>query len=223
MGLFSTSPHKLKQIELQNIIFGTEEKKLMVSPEFLDNMSKAYVTKRMKTVNKMVENIALTKSPKRFFKSYDSAIENLDELIRIENLYTFKKPVPSEFKKSLEEKKDYYIESLIKRIWKAINQKSGIKAGEKKDPEIFGPVLAEILQYRERYNDVMLDLIDSFYKSVYDQSFRIEIDYDESVHEMSDDDADIGETADGLDENEVFNLDSDDDFVPEEFPRMDEE
>ena len=53
MGLFSPNQSKLKQIELQNIIFGTEEKKLMVSQEFLDDMTKAYVTKRMKNVNKI--------------------------------------------------------------------------------------------------------------------------------------------------------------------------
>ncbi|MDE6708979.1 MAG: hypothetical protein K2J76_00650, partial [Oscillospiraceae bacterium] len=72
MGLFSPNQAKLKQIELQNIIFGTEEKKLMVSPEFLEEMTKAYVTKRMKNVNKMSEYIVATKSPRKFFMAYDA-------------------------------------------------------------------------------------------------------------------------------------------------------
>ena len=229
MGLFGTNPQKMKQIELQNIIFGTEEKKLMVSPEFLDNMSKAYVSKRMKKVNKMIETLALTKSPRRFFKAYDSAMTNLDELINIEKLYTFKKPVPSEFKKNVEDKKEHYIQCMIKRVWKAINQKSGIAPGEKKDPQVFGPVLAEMLEYRERYNDVMLDLIDSFYKSVYDESFRIEINVDEPVNNQSDDDMDIDEEnfdgSEDIDESELNgdpDGDPDDDFVLEEFMQLNE-
>lgn len=227
MGLFSKNPNKMKQIDLQNIIFGTEEKKLMVSPEFLDSMSKAYVTKRMKTVNSMVEIIAGTKSPRRFFKAYDSIMTNLDELINIEKLYSFKKPVPSEFKRSVEDKKDHYIESMIKRVWKTIVQRSGVSAGEKKDPQIFGPVLSEMLDYRERYNDAILDLIDQFYESVYEQSFRIEINVDEPVdaYQMSEDidmemEDDFGEPEDleGIDTD----MDSEDDFVLEEFMTLDE-
>lgn len=225
MGLFKKNPQKLKQIELQNIIFGTEEKKLMVSSDFLDSMSKAYVTRRMKAVNKMVEVIAMTKSPRRLFKSYDSAMENLDELINIEKLYAFKKPIPSQFKKSLEEKKDHYIECMIKRVWKAINQKSGISAGEKKDPAVFGPVLSEILEYRDRYNNVMIELIDQFYESVYGQSFRIEINYDEPVHDGDEPEIDLGEDTEYPMEEEEFgpeiNLD-DDGFMPADFPLFEE-
>ena len=226
MGLFGKNPHKMKQIELQNIIFGTaDEKKLMVSPEFLDNMSKAYVSKRMKKVNKMVETLAMTKSPRRFFKAYDSIMTNLEELISIEKLYTFKKPVPSEFKKKVEEKKDHYIECMIKRVWKSINQKSGINPGDKKDPQIFGPVLAEMLEYRERYNDVMLDLIDSFYKSVYEQSFRIQIEDDKTVHvpkTAEEDMEDDIEESEDMEEIEETDMDPDDGFTPEDFIQMTE-
>lgn len=225
MGLFGANPHKMKQIELQNIIFGTEEKKLMVSPEFLDNMSKSYVSKRMKKVNKMVETLAMTKSPKRFFKAYDSIMTNLEELIGIEKLYTFKKPVPSEFKKKVEEKKDHYIECMIKRVWKAINQKSGINPGERKDPQVFGPVLKEMLEFREQYNDVMLDLIDSFYKSVYEQSFRIELNDETPVHVETDSEADIDEDleeSEYMEETVEPDMDPDDGFVPEDFIQMTE-
>ena len=228
MGLFGNNPHKTKQIELQNIIFGTEEKKLMVSPEFLDNMSKSYVSKRMKKVNKMVETVAMTKSPRRFFKAYDSIMTNLDELINIEKLYSFKKPVPTEFKKKVEEKKDHYIECMIKRVWKSVNQKSGINPGEKKDPQIFGPVLAEMLEYRERYNDVMLDLIDSFYNSVYEQSFRIQLEDDKTVHVPKVAEENIEDELEELEETEETegaeeeDMDPDDGFTPEDFIQMTE-
>ena len=225
MGLFSKNPNKMKQIELQNIIFGTEEKKLMVSPEFLDNMSKAYVSKRMKKINKMVETLAMTKSPRRFFKAYDTIMTNLDELINIEKLYTFKKPVPSAFKEKVEEKKEHYIECMIKRVWKSVNQKSGINPGEKKDPQIFGPVLAEILEYRDKYNDVMLELIDSFYESVYEKSFRIQLDDDVAVHIPKDTREDLDEDleeSEYMDEPEDTEMDPDDGFVPEDFIQMTE-
>ncbi|MCH5192381.1 MAG: hypothetical protein J1F11_00360 [Oscillospiraceae bacterium] len=232
MGLFGTNPQKMKQIELQNIIFGTEEKKLMVSPEFLDNMSKAYVTKRMKAVNNMAETLVRTKSPSRFFKCYDSVMSNLDELINIEKLYNFKKPVPSEFKKTIEENKDHYIECMIKRLWKAVNQKSTAKAGEKKDLQLFGPVLTEILEYRDKYNDVMLDLIDQFYESVYEHSFRINLDTDTDVNDQSAnvpdiDEEDFGgpEAFEDPEDLEVphFDDNSDDEFVPEEFMRIEDD
>ena len=42
---------KQEKIALQNLLFGTSEKKLMVSDEFLNNMSSKYISKRMKTIN----------------------------------------------------------------------------------------------------------------------------------------------------------------------------
>lgn len=223
MGLFSDNSTKSKQIELQNIIFGTNEKKLMVSNEFLNEMSKAYVTKRMKNINKMQSVFVTTKSPKRFFMSYESVIADLDELINIERLYTFKKPVPSEFKKSIESKKEHYIESMIKRAWKDVNQKSGVAAGEKKDPQKFGPMLDEMLEYRSEYSKVMLDLIDQFYESVYEKSFRAQPEQPESeqpAEELSEKNSEISDNIEDIPEE--LALESDDGFVEEEFMQLTE-
>lgn len=171
MGLFSPNPSKLKQIELQNIIFGTEEKKLMVSPEFLDEMTKAYVTKRMKNVNKMSEFIVATRSPRKFFTAYDSLTKDIDELIVLEKYYTFKKPVPTEFKTEVDSKIPRYTENMINRAWKDANKQNKFKQGEKREPSLYAPYLNEMLEYRDRYSPVVLDLIDVFYQSVYDDSF----------------------------------------------------
>lgn len=171
MGLFSPNPSKLKQIELQNIIFGTEEKKLMVSPEFLDEMTKAYVTKRMKNVNKMSEFIVATRSPRKFFTAYDSLSKDIDELIVLEKYYTFKKPVPTEFKTEIDSKIPRYTENMINRAWKDANKQNKFKQGEKREPSLYAPYLNEMLEYRDRYSPVVLDLIDGFYQSVYDDSF----------------------------------------------------
>lgn len=171
MGLFSPNQAKLKQIELQNIIFGTEEKKLMVSQEFLDEMTKAYVTKRMKNVNKMSEFIVATKSPRKFFTAYDTLIKDIDELINLEKYYTFKKPVPTEFKREIDDKLPRYTENMINRAWKDANKQNKFRPDEKRDPTLYAPYLDEILEYRDRYSTSLLGLIDGFYQSVYDDSF----------------------------------------------------
>ncbi len=169
MSLFSGSSNKAKQIELQNLLFGTNEKKLMVSDEFLDNMKKQYISKRMKNINQRMEIIFTTKSPKNFFNSYDSIMESLGELIKLQKYHEFKKPVPSEFKTTVEGKKDRYIMAMINRAWKHANNKANFDPtlGEKRDPAKFAPTLNEMLEFTDRYSDGIIGHIDRFYTSVY--------------------------------------------------------
>lgn len=172
MGLFSPNPAKLKQIELQNILFDTNEKKLMVSTDFLNDMTTSYVSKRMKNINKMTDGIVVTKNPNNFF-SYCEAIEHdLEELIRIEPYHNFKQPVPSEFKKIFDSKMNYYLEAMLKRTWKDICQKVGTDPEGNRNPKHYGPILDAILKYKDKYNQFQLDMIDKFYQSVYHVSFQ---------------------------------------------------
>ena len=172
MGFFSPNPAKQKQIELQNILFNTNEKKLMVTPEFLHNMAVNYASKRMKTVNKMNSGLVSTKTPRHFFAYYDIMMQNLDELILIEPYHEFKNPVPSVFKNMINEKMNKYIEAMINRTWKEANHKFGLGLDGKRDPLLYGPVLDDILRFRDRYPEVLLEHIsNSFYKSVYGVSF----------------------------------------------------
>ena len=188
MSLFSGNPNKNKQIELQNIIFGTNEKKLMVSPEFLDNMTMQYISKRMKSINQKMEGIFNTKSPKTYFVYYDAILSELDELIAIQKYHQFKKPIPSEFKKNIESKKEKYILTMINRVWKSANMKANYDptSGEKRDPAKFAPVLNELLEFKDRYTSTTLDHIDRFYKSVYGYSMN-EIPQDEAETEAETD------------------------------------
>ena len=172
MGLFSPNPNKLKQIELQNLLFDTEEKKLMVSVDFLNDMKNRYISKRIKNVDKMANGIIATKSPKNFFTYYDSMMKDLDELIVLEKYHNFKKPVPSEFKKNMESKMERYTESMINRAWKNASQQIGLGPNGKRSPTAYTPILDEMLQYQEKYTPALLDLIDKFYISVFDESFR---------------------------------------------------
>lgn len=219
MGLFSPNQNKLKQIELQNIIFGTEEKKLMVSPEFLDEMTKAYVTKRMKNVNKMSEFIVATKSPRKFFTAYDSLIKDIDELINLEKYYTFKKPVPTEFKREINDKIPRYTENMINRAWKDANKQNKFQPDGKRDPVLYGPFLDEMLEFRDRYSPLQLDLIDNFYQSVYDDSF-LNPKVVEEVPEEENEAAENAEVAEATADTPAE--DDGDGFVEEQFVTLNE-
>ncbi|MCM1330411.1 MAG: hypothetical protein NC253_13335 [Ruminococcus sp.] len=224
MGLFSPNQNKLKQIELQNIIFGTEEKKLMVSPEFLDEMTKAYVTKRMKNVNKMSEFIVATKSPRKFFTAYDALTKDIDELIVLEKYHEFKKPVPHEFKQEVDSKVPRYTENMINRAWKDANKQNKYQADGKRDPELYGPFLDEMLEFKDRYSSPVLSLIDGFYQSVYDDSFLNPKEPEVPEEETEEGVPAEGEAAEGAENAENAAPEGEGDgFVEEEFVFLGEE
>ncbi|MCM1023490.1 MAG: hypothetical protein NC395_05460 [Prevotella sp.] len=214
MALFSGSSNKTKQVELQNIIFGTSEKKLMVSNEFLDEMTKVYISKRMKSINKAMENISTTKSPKAFFGYLDTIQDALTELIALEKYYSFKKPIPSEFRKNLEEKKDKYILAMINRAWKNANTKANYDptAGEPRSPEKFGPILDEMIMFREQYSEAIFGHVDRFYTSVYEHGIDYVPEPEPEESELSEEEA--AALAEGA-ENEGD--DGIQEFVPEDF------
>lgn len=218
MGLFSSNQDKLKQIELQNIIFGTAEKKLMVSPEFLENMTTAYVTKRMKNVNKMLEYIVATKSPRKFFTAYDSLMKDIDELIVLEKYHTFKKPVPAEFKTEVDSKMPRYTENMINRAWKEANKQNKFRPDEKREPSLYAPYLDEMLSYRERYSPILLDLIDKFYQTVYDDSFLNPKAEEEVPEEELSAEAAAAESTEGAENEDTAAFEEDNDgFVEDNF------
>ena len=219
MALFSGNSNKAKQVELQNIIFGTNEKKLMVSNEFLDEMTKVYISKRMKSINAATTSISTTKSPRAFFGYFDSIQSNLEELIALEKYYQFKKPVPSEFKKNLEEKKDKYILAMLNRAWKHTNNRANYDptSGLPRSPEQFGPILDEMVEFRDQYTDAIFGHVDRFYTSVYEHS----IDYvePEPEEELSEEEAAAlaEEGAEGAEAADAAVDDGIQEFVPEDF------
>ena len=220
MALFSANPNKLKQIELQNIIFGTDEKKLMVSNEFLDEMTKVYISKRMKSINTATTNISTTKSPRAFFGYFDSIQSNLEELITLEKYYQFKKPIPSEFKKNLEAKKDKYILAMLNRAWKHTNNKANYDptSGLPRSPEQFGPILEEMVEFRDQYTEAIFGHVDRFYTSVYEHSIDYVEPEPEPEEELSEEEA--AALAEGAEGAEAAGIDIDDgiqEFMPEDF------
>jgi len=195
---------KKKQIELQNIIFSTSEKKLMVSPEFLEEMTKHYISKRMKTINQTMEGIAATKNLQSFFNYFDTIFKALDELIVLQDYHTFKEPIPSVVKKTLLAKKGRYIIALLNRIWKDANLKAKYDARSDvpRKVEDFAPVLDEMLIYKDQYTPDSMDVLNKFYSSVYGHNIGEEPVIDES--DMPTDEF----------------VPSGDEFVEEEFPAV---
>ncbi|MDE7303587.1 MAG: hypothetical protein K2N60_09765 [Oscillospiraceae bacterium] len=221
MALFSANPNKLKQIELQNIIFGTDEKKLMVSNEFLDEMTKVYISKRMKVINRAMENLSTTKSPRAFFGYIDSINESLKDLIVLEKYYSFKKPVPTEFKKNLEEKKDKYILAMLNRAWKHTNNKANYDptSGLPRSPEQFGPILEEMVEFRDQYTEAIFGHVERFYTSVYEHSIDYVEPEPEPEEELSEEEA-TALAEEGAEGAEAAGTDADDgiqEFMPEDF------
>ncbi len=163
------SSDKKKQIELQNIIFGINEKKLMVSPEFLAEMTKHYISKRMQLINKNMQGVAATKIPKNFFTYLDEIFTSLDELIVIQQYHKFKDPIPSSVKEALEAKRGRYILAMLNRVWKDANQKAKYdpRSEQPRKIEDFALTLTELISFREKYTSDSFELLNKFYSSVY--------------------------------------------------------
>ncbi|MGN0696732.1 MAG: hypothetical protein ACI4J5_08225 [Oscillospiraceae bacterium] len=123
MGLFNRKA-KTDKIQLQNIVLGINEKKLEVSEEFLQNMTKVYVSKRMKLINDTISGFEQLIRVSAYFKKIAYVNRLLDELIAIEPYYIFKYPRPSEYKRQLEENEDNYIIQILNRSWKYIRYDS---------------------------------------------------------------------------------------------------
>ena len=169
---------KAGKIELQNLLFGTTEKKLLVSNEFLNSMTVKYVSRRMKSINTCFENISNTKIPSRFFR-YSDEIENcLEELIIIEPYYIFKDPTPSVYKKNYLLKKPELITRMLSKAWKFALQKHPLKDDiESIDPKVlagYDAIINEMLSFKDHMSEEDLDLINSFYIQVHGEEEIVE-------------------------------------------------
>ncbi len=168
----SNSELKANKILLQNIIFNTSEKKLMVSDKFLNDMTIKYISKRIKEINTLISYMQSTKQPERFF-TFRFKIENiLDDLIKIEPYFIFKKPTPIAFKREFMDSLPDTISHFISKTWKSITTKYPINGPV--DPENFihyDVFIESILMYRENLtmNDTLI--VESYYKVVHGESY----------------------------------------------------
>ena len=117
MGLFNNKPTPDK-VMLQNIVLGINEKKMPVSDEFLQNMTKVYISKRMKLINDTVSGYEQLSRVSSYFKKAAYVDRLIEELIAIEPYYIFNYPRPSEYKQNLEDHAENFINQILTRSWK---------------------------------------------------------------------------------------------------------
>ena len=159
---------KSDKIKLQNILFGTKERKLMVSNKFLNDMVLKYISKRMKAVNAAYNVITTTQIPNHYFTAFDETLKNLDELITIEEYYPFKSPTPSTYKKSLTEQKEQFTTAMINRAWKTVTSRYPIPMDiSTVDPTPYDEILNQILNHKEYLSPSDTELINGFYSSIH--------------------------------------------------------
>lgn len=168
---------KAERIALQNILFGTNIKKVMTSDVFLMDMAAKYVSKRMKVINLNYDNMRNTKNTSMFFKYYDQLETCLDDLIKIEEYYIFKQPVPSAYRNILKNKLPEMITQMLNRVWKNTLQKFPfVEPVPEQSMEQYDIVINEMLSFRQHYSESDLSLIDSFYRSVHGDETEEEVE-----------------------------------------------
>ncbi len=177
----TTKPEK---IALQNILFGTDEKKLMVSDEFLHNMAVRYISKRMKSINESSAHISNSKAPSSFFKCCDDIEKCLDELIILEPYYIFKNPVPSIFKKNYLVNKPALTTAMLKRTWKHVLQRVPLEDPvPQQNIPVYDEIIGEMLRFSNRLSEQDLSIIDGFYKAVHGEEAVLPMGEDETAEE----------------------------------------
>lgn len=208
------------KVELQNYLFGTSEKKLMVTEDFLNEMTIKYISKRMSIINTSYVNMHSTRSAVNFFK-YTAEIERLiEDLIGLEKYYPFKNPVPSVYKRNYLNHKPTATTEMIARIWKHATQKHPIKEGtaiEDIEPKIvlfYDNIISDLISQKEHYSEYDMELIDSYYVQIHGEPLEKPVEPTEEIDEntepspnSADIDGESAETEPQSDEEFELNLD----------------
>lgn len=202
---------KQTKVELQNFLFGTSEKKLMVSEDFLNGMTIKYISKRMKIINTAFTNLHTTRSAVFFFKNTAEIEKYIEDLIVLEKYYPFKNPVPSIYKRNYLAHKPAAITGMINRVWKTALQKYPLK--DDSSPEDISPaaldfydqVINELLSQKDNYSEKDMEMINSFYTQIHGEQTEEIIDpaippeENDSAEEESEDQGDFSLDLDGND------------------------
>lgn len=198
MSLFDneSKQRRNKQIQLQNIILDIDEKKLQVSEEFLEQMTKIYISRYLKVINENISSINKVTNIALLFKKYDNAMKNIDELIKIEDLHRFRHPTPSEYKEMIEERLDKFIMSLISREWRKIAPQNSAETTDPILEKKWKAFFASFEPFEDRLTDNAKDTLEQLKNGVFPPEPPEE-------------------------EQEDLHLVSEDDFIPEEFEAVD--
>ncbi|MGN0667430.1 MAG: hypothetical protein ACI4KF_13015 [Huintestinicola sp.] len=169
MGFLSSDKRKKQAdlITLQNIVMDIKETKLQVSEEFLDKMTKLYISRHMSAANSIIENMSKMRQISVLFKRFDMAIAEVDALILIEPYYIFKVPTPSKYKEMLNQNLEKYVNNLIVREWKALQSKSEYTHGDRQIEENYRDFFDSFTPYTERLTPDTLDKLNKMRNKIF--------------------------------------------------------
>lgn len=187
MSLFDNEKkqRRNKQIQLQNIILDIDEKKLQVSEEFLEKMTKIYISEYLKVINENISSINKVTNIGLLFKKYDSIMKNIDELIKIEDLHRFRSPKPSEYKEMIEERLDKFIMSLISREWRKIAPQNSAESTDPCLERKWKAFFASFEPYEDRLTDNAKNTLEQLKNGVFPPESSEE--EQEDIHLVSED------------------------------------
>jgi hypothetical protein len=186
MGFIQSDKKTL--IKIQNLMFDSNERQLMVSQPFLEDCIKKYLVKHLRAINTCMNNIKVTKNPALFYSSIPPLIEHLDALIKIEPFYEMERPVPSAFKKELESNRNIYASNMIKRYVHEFKQHTPVPH------TIQNPLVRKyyqdafdlIMNFRTEMSEEEVNLIDVFYSGLFKRNYSDPIpdnEYDATSNE----------------------------------------
>ena len=167
-----------KQIQLQNIILEIDEKKLQVSEEFLEKMTKIYISKYLKVINDNISSINKVTNIGLLFKKYDIVMKNIDELIKIEDLHRFRHPTPSEYKEMIEDRLDHFIMSLISREWRKIAPQNNSETTDPNLEKRWKAFFASFEPYEDRLTDNAITTLEQLKNGVFPPQTPAEVQED---------------------------------------------
>ncbi len=170
MGFFDSESrlHKNKLVELQNIVLAINEKKLQVSEDFLEKMTKIYISKYMKVVNEHIADIGSVTGIGLLYRKYDIIMANLNELIKIEPYYSkFTRPIPSEYKAQLENSFEEFINAMISREWRKIKPMNGAVREDPMQETKCRAFFDSFASYEHRMPEASVTLLRQLHNSVF--------------------------------------------------------
>jgi hypothetical protein len=188
---------KKRLIKLQNILFDSDERELMVTPQFMTECAKKFIVKHLRAIRTCMTNIKVTKNPGMFYSSIPPMLEHLDELIKIEPYYDMSRPTPSQFKKEFETNRSIFASNMVKRYIHEVKQHIP-PPGNMQSVTVrkyFQDAFDEIMSYEKEMINDEKNLLDIFYNGIFKRNYKDPIpdaDTDETVY----DDVIVSEDAD---------------------------
>ncbi|MDR0974082.1 MAG: hypothetical protein LBL80_00070 [Ruminococcus sp.] len=165
---------KKRLIKLQNILFDSDERELMVTPQFMTDCAKKFIVKHLRAIRTCMTNIKITKDPGTFYSSIPPMLEHLDELIKIEPYYDMSRPTPTQFKKDFLANKEIYASNMIKRYVHEMKQHIPAPGSLQFPPvrKYFQDSFDALMGYAEEMSTEERNLVDVFYSGIFKRNYK---------------------------------------------------